>query len=206
MLQFASTSCALKMAPPLDIVSITSNNFTTLENNTTPFGFQGAFTSTYGNSRGVMTLFPNACTQSDGTQNCTAVCLNNKTQMFGNLETLHNCAMYPSISIHIANKSLTTRALHLAEELKIESSNTSSLPSNIFNTIQTCLLDSCKNNPDCNNKLDTTYGSNPNHGPDSIIYLALCSSIPAYVTADVAGIGVNDAVPVHISSSADMTK
>ncbi len=40
-------------------------------------------------------LFSKAC--GNETQNCTAACLD-PTQMFGNLETLHNCGVYQNVS------------------------------------------------------------------------------------------------------------
>ena len=104
--------------------------------------------------------------------------------------------MFPLISVQLANNSLTVDARRVAEELKIEPSNDgSSLPSDISNAIQSCLLDSCKNNEDCAGTLD---GPKLNHSPNKLTgtrfidntYLTLCGPIPAYVNADVGGIGV----------------
>ena len=185
-LLFQLSCFALKPAPPLNIASITPNNFTILENRTKTFGLQDAFNSHYDSPDGAITLFPEACIQSDGSPNCTAACLNN-AQMFSNLETLHNCALFPTISIHLANNSLSANARRLAEELNIEpSGNESSLPSRISNAIQHCMLDSSTDNGAKNGKspddLSGILFTNPFFNP--------CASTSAYVIADVGGIGV----------------
>ena len=184
-LLFQLSCLALKPAPPLNVVSITSDNFTSLENRTRTFGLQDAFNGTYGSPNGNLTLFPKACIQSDGTSNCTAACLN--PTMFSNLETLHNCALFPTISVHLANNNLSVDARRLAEELNIEpSGDDSSLPSRISNAIQHCMLDSSNDN-DAKKKqspddLTGTSFTSPYFNP--------CASTTAYVNADVGGIGV----------------
>ena len=184
----------------LDLASITSMNFTTLENRTI-FGLQDALNGRYefndDDPSRAITLFPNACLQKDGTQDCTAACLDN-TKMFSNLETLHNCALFPNISVQLAKNSLSANARRLAEDLRIGSSSSdSSLPSRISNAIQHCLLDSCNANTDCIGILNPIHGSSRKHSPDNLTgsdfanaYLNICGPIPAYVTADVGGIGV----------------
>ena len=107
--------------------------------------------------------------------------------MFRNLETLHNCALFPTISVNLANNNLSTDARRLAEELNIEpSGNDSSLPSRISNAIQHCMLDSSNDN-DAKKK----------QSPDDLTgisfaspYFNPCASTTAYVDADVGGIGV----------------
>lgn len=198
LLLFQLSCFALTPAPPLNINRINSKNFTTLEDQTKPFGLQDALNSKYNSTNGAITLFPDACFQRDGTRNCTAACLDN-TQMFSNLETLHNCAVLPQISVYLANNSVTANARQLAGELNIEpSGNESTLPSKISNAIQRCLLDSCSDNTDCTGTLNPTSGSNRIHSPDNFTgihfidhgYFTLCAPIPAFVNADVGGIGV----------------
>ena len=195
LLLFELPCFALKPAPPLDITRVDSSNSITLTNQTKTLGLQNALDSEYTSTNGTITLFPNACIQSDGAPNCTAACQNH-TQMFSNLETLHNCAVFPEISVRLANNSLTTNALRLAEELKIKQSGPgSSLPSLISNAIQTCLLDSCSADSDCNR---TLYANNRDHRPKNLTgllfidneFFPLCGSVPAFVNADVGGIGV----------------
>ena len=194
-LLFQLSCFALKPAPPLNIASITVGDSVTLENQTKVLGFQDALNSKYKSPNGTITVFPDACIQKDGIPNCTAACLD-KTQMFSDLKTLHNCAVFPHISVQLANNNLTADARRLAEELKIQPSNDgSSLPSDISNAIQSCLLDSCKNNEDCAGTLD---GPKVDHSPNILTgrrfiddtYFNLCGPIPAYVNADVGGIGV----------------
>lgn len=197
-LLFQLSCLALKPPPPLNIDRINSNDFSTLEKQTKPVGLQDALNSFYNSTNGAMTLFPDACFQSDGTPNCTAACLDD-TQMFSNLETLHNCVVFPDVSIHLANNNLSANARLLAENLNIKPSNKdSSLPSIISNAIQRCLLDSCNANTDCTGTLNPINGTYKNHGSDSLTgtsfinnnYLPLCAPIPAYVDPDVGGIGV----------------
>lgn len=197
LLLFELSCFALKPAPPLDITRINSSNSITLKNQTKTLGLQDAldrgYTST--STNGTITLFPNACLQSDGAPNCTAACQNH-TQMFSNLETLHNCAVFPEISVHLANTNLTTSALRLVQELKIKQSNPgSSLPSLVSNAIQTCLLDSCIADSHCNRTLYTTKRIHRPNNLTGILFIdndffPLCSSVPAFVNADVGGIGV----------------
>lgn len=208
LLLFFELSClALKPAPPLDITRIDSDNSITLQNGTTTLGLQNALAPGYTSTNGTITLFPNACLQSNGAPNCTAACQNH-TQMFSSLKTLHNCAVFPQISIHLANNTLTANALHLVEELKIKPSNPgSSLPSLISNAIQTCLLDSCSADSDCNR---TLYARNRDHQPNNLTgmnfidndFLPFCGSVPAFVNADVGGIGVRSK-SVFFSTSVD---
>ena len=192
-LLFQLSCFALKPAPPLDIAEVNRNDYSiTLDNGTKTFGLQSAFNSEYTSTNGSITLFLDGCIQDDGAPNCTVAC-QNTTQIFSNLSTLHNCAVFPQISVHIANNSLTANALRLAEELKITSSKDDpSLPSNISNSIQKCLLDSCTGN--CNNNLTGTLFI------PSIDYFSLCGPIPAYVDADVAGIGVWSKLPFSSTS------
>ena len=171
-------SClAFKPPPPLDVAPITAGNSSILGNLTNTIGLQGALNKYHGSKNGAVTVFINACMQDDGRDDCTAACQDH-TQMFSNLMTLHNCVVFSDISLHLSNHSLTTEARHLAQELNIEPGNNGSW---IKNSIQTCLLDSCDNNPDCARRSNNTS----NDG-----YFSLCGSIPMYATADVGGIGV----------------
>ena len=190
-------SCFALNPPSLfDLATIEeSSNSITLENGTTTLGLQNALDRDYPYHNNTIALFPNACKQSDGTFNCTAACQVNSTA-FGDLETLHNCAVFPEISVNLANNNLTANARRLAEELNIVPSNDrSSLPSYVSNKIQTCLIDSCRADTDCNKTLS---GINSNRktnytGVSFVIngnYFRLCGLTPAYVDADVGGIGV----------------
>ena len=210
VLLFQLSCSAVESAQPLDVTSINADNFTASKNQTKPFGFQDTFNSKYGSTNGAISLFPHGCLQNDGTPNCTAACLNN-TQMFSDLETLHNCALFPKISVSLADDSLTPEARRLAADLKIApSNNDSSLPSTISNAIQHCLLDSCNAKEEC--AADIPNPKSMNHKPSSDTldganfidngYLVLCVAIPAYITADVGGVGVWS-TPALCSTSVD---
>ena len=191
-------SCfALNPPPLLDLATIEeSSNSITLDNGTKTLGLQNALDRNYPYHNNTIALFPHACRQSDGTSNCTAACQINSTT-FSDLETLHNCAVFPEISVNLANNNLTANALRLTQELNIKPSNDdSSLPSFVSNKIQTCLIDSCKANDDCKKTLN---GFNRNYQPNNYTrasfirngnYFGLCGGTTAYVDADVGGIGV----------------
>ena len=176
-LLFQRSCFALKpKPPPLDVIPLTTGNASTLGNRANTIGLQGALSKFYRSTNGALAVFIDACLQDDGIKNCTAACQNH-AQMFGNLTTLHNCVVFSSISLHLSNNNLTTEASRLANELNIEPGHDGSW---IFNAIQTCLLDSCKNNADCGGKIKNRADR----------YIFLCGSISHYATADVGGIGV----------------
>ena len=116
--------------------------------------------------------------------------------MFSSLRTLHNCAVLPEISYRLANGTLTDNASGLADKLNIvPSNNDSSLPSIVSNKIQTCLIDLCTTDDNCNKALSrTTSNRKTNYTGASFVhngdYFRLCRPILAYVDADVGGIGV----------------
>ena len=196
-LLFQRSCFALKPPPLLDLATIDeASNSITLENGSTTLGLQNALDRGYPYQNTTIALFPHACKQSDGTLNCTAACQINSTT-FGDLETLHNCAVFPEISVNLAKNNLTANALRIAQELNIKpSNNESKLPSYVSNKIQTCLIDSCTANSDCNKTLN---GTNSNYLPNNYTgtsyipdgkYFGLCGHTPAFVDADVGGIGV----------------
>ena len=196
-LLFQLSCFALKTPSLLDIARIEDfRNSITLDNGTKTLGLQNALDPGYPYPNKTIALFLHACNQTDGTFNCTAVCQNTST-MFSDIKTLHNCAVFPEVFLNYANNNLTTKARRLAQELNINpSNNESSLPSDVSNKIQTCLIDSCTIDSDCNKTLNGT-NSNPapnNYTGASFIhngnYFRLCGHTPAYVDADVGGIGV----------------
>ncbi|KAM0805755.1 hypothetical protein BDR22DRAFT_303494 [Usnea florida] len=190
---FHLSSFALQPLPTLNVANITLDDYPiVLQNQTRIIGLQNALNSEFGSINRSLAVFPDACKQSDGTFNCTAACLDN-TQLFGDLKTLHNCVVFPNISVHLANNTLSPDARHLAENLNIEpSGNGSLLPSNISNAIQRCLIDSCNNTSGC--KFPRNFPpSTANLTGTAFInddYFNPCSQITAHVDADVAGVGV----------------
>ena len=164
-------------------------------------GLQNALDRDYPYQNNIIALFPNACKQKDGTFNCTAACLDTTNiTTFSDLETLHNCAVFPEIFVNLAKNNVTANARRIAEDLNIKpSSNPSSIPSIVSNKIQTCLIDSCTSDEDCNK---TMNGTNSYYQPNNLTgssfitnvdnskYFALCGRTSAFVDADVGGIGV----------------
>lgn len=195
-LLFQLSCFALKPPALLDLATINdSSNSINLEDGTTTLGLQNALDRNYPYQNNTIAVFLQGCNQTDGTFNCTAACQSNSTK-FGDLETLHNCAVLPEISVNLAKNNVTANARGIAEKLNIQPSNDgSSLPSNVSNQIQNCLIGSCMANSDCKEKLNRSKSNRQIHytgasfvpGDD---YFGLCSLTTAYVDADVGGIGV----------------
>ena len=171
------------------------------------FGLQDAMDVYYdvpNNRSKPPSLFPNACEQVDKSRNCTSSCLKSQ-EMFASLDTLHNCVVWPSIYVADEKGALAPHADDLATSLGLERGSANSpLPSKISTIIQTCLLDACNENDECQKKAnhdspngdfrkdhpvtltgDLYYGIN-----NSLSYFTPCKYISAGATADVAGIGV----------------
>ena len=190
---FHLPSFALQSLPTLDVASITLDDYPiVLENQTKIIGLQNALNSEFGGTNQSLAVFSDACKQPDGTFNCTAACLDN-TQLFSDLKTLHNCVVFPNISLHLANNTLSPDARRLADHLNIEpSGNESLLPSRISNAIQHCLIDSCNNITDC--KLPRNSPLSPANLTGTAFisddYFNPCSQITAHINADVGGVGV----------------
>ena len=138
-------------------------------------------------------LFADACNLGDGTQNCTASCLNG--MMFTNLQNLHNCMAYQIVAEQYQKNDLTQEAQTLVEKLNIEpASPNSTLVSSITQTIQTCLVDYCNSISGCE---DQMHSSPSQPGNDFDLYTdggylveSICDFLPAQINTDVGGIGV----------------
>lgn len=184
-LLFANTSI-LSMTPStfsfqdaLDISSLTSS---------TPFFFQ------------------DGCKQDNESQNCTASC-QNETAIFGSLDTLRNCMLYPSLANAYATGDLNnteTCDYYQIHKAKVNSDQYK----NITTTIHKCLIDYC------NNTLNTSYCKEHLQDYDneykyaspmnltSAFYLddgrtshpstsfSFCDYVPGSFNADIGGIGV----------------
>ena len=190
---FQLSCVALK---PLDLATINeSRNLITLEDGTTTLGLQNALDRNYPYQNNTIAVFLHACNQTDGTHNCTAACQSNSTKL-SDLETLHNCAVLPEISVNLAKDNVTANARSIAQKLNIQSSNDEpSLPSDVSNQIQNCLIGSCKADSDCNKKLNHSNSNRQTQykGTSFVTdddYFSLCHLTTAYVDADVGGIGV----------------
>lgn len=148
-------------------------------------------------------LFAKGCTQEDQSQNCTAACMD-YNQIFGSLDTLHNCMVYSTVADLYARRNLSNSNVDLAQQLSIEPSRIGSpLYNNITTTIQTCLMDSCNSHSGCNGSL---HGLNASWSPSNLtsgfyIYHEddseseyntwdLCDYVPQSLNQDIGGIGV----------------
>ena len=149
-------------------------------------------------------IFADACTLGDGSQNCTTACSLGGT-MFANLQNLHNCMTFQTLSEHYEAKNLTKEATALVETLSIHATSpNSSLTLNITQQIQTCLVDYCASLPLCKDRYSTvdpytSYDYISPYAPNSTFDLYrdgiglvdnICISVPAPINSEIGGIGV----------------
>ena len=146
-------------------------------------------------------LFEQGCTQENGSQNCTAAC-QDSNQIFGSLDTLHNCMVYPTVADLWARRNLSN--VHLAQQLNIEPSRIESpLYNSITTTIQKCLIDFCDTLSGCPRALNEsgTFNSPSNITSAFYIYSGyyyedenngwdFCDYVPKSFNPDIGGIGV----------------
>jgi len=194
-----------------DITSVTNGTFAVLGITKSIFSLQDAlFPNDYASS----TLEPNyvadylfvdACQQADTTSNCTVSC-KDKSLMFANLETLHNCMVSPKVAMYYYANNMTQNARNLVEQLGIEASNNSSDSSrNVTSLIQTCLTDYCTSIKGCQATYDSDYESDNENATaykdvgnwnfdeeGSYLVRAICESLKSQfqVNSDIGGIGV----------------
>lgn len=207
------------MAQSTWIANVTNStlNFTL----STTFSFQDALTLSdpYGNPdypdypTTPLYLFNNACLQDDGvTQNCTASC-QDPNAIFGSLDTLHNCMLYPTVADLYARDNLSN--VSLAEHYKIEKSAVgSTLYNKITTTIKNCLVDYCNmmlDKTSCAKDLNEFNAHCSSFSPSNIssafyIYNStfnscddgyqgvenfdMCEYVPQSFNQDIGGIGV----------------
>ena len=129
----------------------------TLNASVSTFSFQNAL-SIANNYPFSPFLFETGCILDDKSQNCTAACLD-PTQIFGSLDTLHNCMVYPTVADLYARGNLSQ--VDLARRLSIQRSRTESpLYINTTTIIRQCLIDFCGTLRGCSQALegfDTSY-------------------------------------------------
>lgn len=149
------------------------------------------------------------CLQEDGTHNCTASC-QDVNAIFGSLDTLHNCMVYPTVADLYSRGNLSN--VSLAEYYNIEKSTVGSpLYTNITTTIKDCLSDYCSITlagsgcAEAMGSVNTTYSplninstfyiyneSNTDHSYDGYDEdsFDICEYIPQSFNPDIGGIGV----------------
>ena len=146
-------------------------------------------------------LFENGCLQDDGSQDCTASC-QNETMMFGSLDTLHNCMVYPTVADLYARNNLSDKSLpdhYNIQKAKVNST----LYTNITTKVQRCLIDYCNEIPGCTEGLEYWNTNSKFDSPGNLtstFYLYstdesysrfdLCAYIPGSFNPDIGGIGV----------------
>ncbi len=189
------------MAQSTWISSVTNS---TLNASVSTFSFQDALTLSGRNSYEYLNppvFFQNGCLQPDGSQNCTASCQDSNA-VFGSLDTLHNCMVYPTVADLYARNNLSNTSL--PEYHKIQKSKVNStLSINITTTIQSCLIDFCTATPGCTSALkeydeyDKMYSPSNLTSSFYIFYQAgrsssfdVCQYVPGSFNPDIGGIGV----------------
>ena len=145
-------------------------------------------------------LFIDACEQPGKTHNCTVSC-NDPAMMFENLETLHNCMVYPVVAYQYSNKSLFPTSIQWLEDLGIVATETN--PRNSFQAVQIlkCLTEYCSASSRCKQEYDTFanlsgdiysvragYWTTDHYGGKLV--RAICDSYTYPINSDVGGIGV----------------
>ena len=148
-------------------------------------------------------LFQDGCSQDDGSRNCTASC-QDENKVFGSLDTLHNCMVYPTVADLYARNNLsdpTLPAYYNIQKAKVNST----LYTTITTTIQKCLIDMCNDTSGCTEYLNQSYGRSGWSSPlnlTSTFYLysdnyrgyysgfPLCEYVPESFNPDIGGIGV----------------
>ena len=177
---------------------IASATNSTLNSSVSTFSFQDALS--IGTDGHFPFLFETGCTQEDGSQNCTKACLD-YNQIFGSLDTLHNCMVYPTVSDLYARRNLSN--VPLAQQLSIEPSRIESpLYNSITTTIQKCLIDFCDTLSGCPRALNESgmFFSPSNITSSFYIYENVyedenndwdfCDYVPKSFNPDIGGIGV----------------
>ena len=181
----------------------------TLNMTLSTFSFQDALNPSVGGYSNPPYLFHNACLQDNGTQDCTASC-QDLSQIFGSLDTLHNCMVYPTVADLAARNNLSNASL--AEYYNIQKSKVGTgLSKNITTTIQTCLVDYCTTTLSGSGCQEYLYGVENTSSPlnvSSAFYIYntdyensyneddggsrfdLCMFIPNSLNPDIGGIGV----------------
>ena len=147
-------------------------------------------------------LFTTGCSQPDETQNCTASCLD-KNNIFGSLDTLHNCMVYPTVANLYANNNLTNADLPAQYHI-LKSKFNSTLYNSMTNVIQTCLVDYCTTLPGCIESLQGYEKESSPSNSTSTFYMPyqseniyqgeswfdFCEYVPQSFNQDIGGIGV----------------
>lgn len=146
-------------------------------------------------------LFHHGCLQDDGTQDCTASC-QDKTKIFGSLDTLHNCMVYPTVADLYARSNLSNPKLPAYYNIE-KSQPGSDLYINITTTIKTCLIDYCTITLSGSGCAEGLAGVDVDYSPSNInstfyIYNSydsgndfdFCEYVPQSLNADIGGIGV----------------
>ena len=146
-------------------------------------------------------LFHSGCLQPDGTQNCTASC-QDPNDIFGSLDTLHNCMVYPTVADLYAKSNLSNTSV--PDYYKIQKSQKGSeLYINITTTIKACLTDYCNvtlAGSGCIEGLDAWDSSYSPSNITSTFYIYndyegynnfdFCQYVPKSLNQDIGGIGV----------------
>lgn len=146
-------------------------------------------------------LFHSGCLQPDGTQNCTASC-QDPNEIFGGLDTLHNCMVYPTVADLYARSNLSNASLPKYYDIQ-KSQMGSDLYINITTTIKACLIDYCNitlAGSGCMEGLDACDSSDSPSNITSTFYIYnayegdntfdFCQYVPQSLNQDIGGIGV----------------
>ena len=187
-------------------VSLVTNS--TLNMTSSTYSFQDALAigsmSSYANPPDPPYFFRDGCLQEDRSQNCTASCLD-ENKIFGSLDTLHNCMVYPTVADLYARNNFSDISLPDYYDIRKAKMN-SPLYQDITTKIQNCLIDFCTVTSDCSERLKRYDTNDMSHSPTNktssfYIYNSyesfyssdrfdFCDYVPKSFNADIGGIGV----------------
>ena len=164
------------------------------------------FRNSIGNT---VSIISDACQQGRNSQNCSASCSGQSLYqtMFGDLETLHNCVVYPNVTTAINSKNYSASDKQNVEEaadrLGMGSPEFEAIAKQIPIDLKSCFVEYCRSTLEgCSDYFEGIYGGNPfdnatydwrlygGRGQGQYLINAICNSIPTQVNSDLGGVGV----------------
>lgn len=141
------------------------------------------------------------CSNSSQNLSCINTC-GNVTNLFSSWPNFYSCSWYPALAEALSDPNLNNTQV-AGLDAKGISGNDSSFPTNISNTIATCLNDYCQSSPDClaidtfrscslDNLLSSNGSSQELNRTSAFICMSknVCSTT-ASINPDIGGLGVN---------------
>lgn len=115
--------------------------------------------------------------------------------MFDSLPTLHNCFIFPNITMNIS-----TSTIGFARKLHYLDPEHNATADNVAQTLENCLSgyyetltnQKFEKSPDYSTLYSYESGSYPRRGYGNDLIDGICARIPTSINPDVGGVGVSD--------------